>query len=208
MRQFCFMRSYVSIFAVLVVAALWAVSAPTAARAQAIVSCAAPSSALGEAYATVNADQEQVNVRSGPNSFQFARVGVLLTYESAPVLGRSPGGDWLQISCPGSVGGSGWIYAANVTLTASGELPVVVIPATATPPATSTVDPALAAQFPPAAPTLQRLPTFTPAAPQPLPTFNEPPSKVPLPRNVPGSLILAAAALGLVIFLLSFFARR
>jgi len=108
-------------------------SYPSNVRAQSIVSCAAASASLGNAYITVNGDQAQVNVRSGPNSYQYGKIGFLLTYESAPALGRSIGGDWIQISCPGAPGGTGWVYSANVTLTAQTELPVIEIPATSTP---------------------------------------------------------------------------
>ena len=179
----------------------------TVVRAQEVALCAAPPSALSAAYVTVNADQAQVNVRSGPNSYLYGKVGLLLTYESAPAIGRSPGGDWIQISCPSAFGGAGWVYAANVTLTAQGELPVVDIPVTATPISTSTVDPALAAAFPPVQPTAARLPTFTPAAPQTPPVFTEAPSQ-PLQSNLRGTLILAAAALGLIILFVSFFMKR
>jgi uncharacterized protein YraI len=183
------------------------VSAPTVVRAQEIVSCAASASVLGETYVTVNSDQAQVNVRSGPNSYQYGKIGILLTFESAPALGRSPGGDWIQISCPGAFGGSGWVYAANVTLTASGELSVVNIPATSTPLFTATVDPALAAEFPPIQPTSTRPPTFTPAAPQSPPAFVDTPA-LPLNGNLQGALIFVAGVLGLAILLLSFFFKR
>jgi uncharacterized protein YraI len=180
---------------------------PITARAQDVASCAAPASALGETYVTVNADQAQVNVRSGPNSYLYGKVGILLTFESAPAIGRSPGGDWIQISCPASYGGSGWVYAANVSLTASGELPVVAIPVTVTPEITSTVDPVLAAAFPPVQPTAARLPTFTPAVSQPIPVFTDMPA-LPLQNNLNAVFIIAAVALGAIILLASFFIRR
>lgn len=188
-------------------AAILTFSTLTIARAQEVVLCAAPASALSGAYVTVNADQAQVNVRSGPNSYQYGKIGLLLTYESAPALGRSPGGDWIQVSCPGAPGGAGWVYAANVTLTASGELPVVDIPVTATPLFVATVDPALAAEFPPIQPTVTRLPTFTPAAPQTPLVFADAPA-FPMNGNLQGALIIVVAVLGLAVLLLSFFIRR
>lgn len=188
-------------------AAILTFSTLTTARAQEVVLCAAPASALSGAYVTVNADQAQVNVRSGPNSYQYGKIGLLLTYESAPALGRSPGGDWIQVSCPGAPGGAGWVYAANVTLTASGELPVVDIPITATPLFIPTVDPALAAEFPPIQPTVTRLPTFTPAAPQTPLVFVDAPA-LPMNGNLQGALIIVVAVLGLAVLLLSFFIRR
>lgn len=179
----------------------------TMARAQGVVHCVAPAEALGGTYVTVNDDQAQVNVRGGPNSYLYGKVGVLYTYESAPALGRSPGGDWIQISCPGVPGNAGWVYAANVTLTAPGELPVVEIPVTATPLLTPTVDPILAADFPTPEPTRARLPTFTPAAPPAAPTFTDSPAAL-FSGSDQGALIVALATFGLAVLILSNFFRR
>lgn len=198
-------RRFASILTSCLLTATLTFSSLTVVRAQEIVSCAA--AALSGAYVTVNSDQAQVNVRSGPNSYLYDKVGILYTYESALALGRSPGGDWIQISCPGAPGGAGWVYAANVTLTAQGELPVAAIPVTATPLITATVDPALAAQFPPVLPTATRLPTFTPAAPQTSPAFTDVPT-LPLSGNLNGALIIAVATFGLAILVLSYFFKR
>jgi uncharacterized protein YraI len=208
MLRFSFTRRLAYFLTAGLVAAIFAFSPLTVVRAQDVALCAAPASALGDAYVTVNADQVQVNVRSGPNSYLYGKIGILFTYESAPVLGRSPGGDWFQISCARSAsGGSGWVYAANMTLTAQGELPVVDIPITVTPIFTTTVDPTLAAAFPLVQPTNTRLPTFTPAVPQTLPTFEDAPA-VPLNGNLQGALIMVVAALGLAVLTLSFLFKR
>jgi len=117
---------------------------------------------------------EQVNVRDGPGT-NYDRIGVLLPGQRVPALGRSPGGDWIQISYPGVTGNVGWVYTFNVTLvSAPGLLPVAEPPPTPTVRATATIDPTLAAQFPslgqlPAT----RLPTFTPAPPVLVPTLPE-----------------------------------
>ena len=178
-------------------------SYPSNVRAQSIVSCAAASASLGNAYITVNGDQAQVNVRSGPNSYQYGKIGILLTYESAPAIGYSIGGDWIQISCPGAPGGTGWVYSANVTLTAQTELPVIEIPATSTPLITPTVDPALAAEFPSVQPTSTRLPTFTPVVPGTPPTFFDVPvSQVSI--DIQGGLILGVVIVGVIILLVSY----
>jgi hypothetical protein len=200
-------RRFASFLTAGLLAAIFAFFTLTTVRAQDVALCAAPASALGGAYVTVNGDQAQVNVRSGPNSYQYGKIGLLLTYESAPALGRSPGGDWIQVSCPGAPGGAGWVYAANVKLTAPGDLPVVDIPITVTPAFTATVDPALAAEFPPVQPTVTRLPTFTPAAPQTLPVFANTPA-LPLSGNLQGALITVVAVFGLAVLLLSFFFKR
>ncbi len=115
---------------------------------------------------------EQVNVRAGPGT-DYDRIGVLLAGQRVPAIGRSPGGDWIQISYPGVAGSVGWVYAFNVTLEAApGLLPISEPPPTPTIRATATIDPTLAAQFPslgqlPAT----RLPTFTPAPPLLVPTL-------------------------------------
>lgn len=115
---------------------------------------------------------EQVNVRSGPGT-DYDRVGVLLAGQRVPALGRSPGGDWIEISYPGVRGNVGWVYAFNVTLeSAPGLLSIVEPPPTPTVRATATIDPTLAAQFPSLgqAPST-RLPTFTAAPPVVAPTL-------------------------------------
>ncbi len=118
----------------------------------------------------VNQDMSTINVRSGPSSYFYPRVGVLLAGQTAPALGRSPGGDWIQIFYTGAPGNIGWIYAPNVKLIAQDYLPIVEAPPTPTPLSTPTIDPTLAAAFiAPETPT--RLPTFTPPAPLAIPTF-------------------------------------
>jgi hypothetical protein len=207
MSRFGFIRRPASFLTAGLFAVILAFSSLTVVRAQDVALCAAPASALSGAYVTVNGDQAQVNVRGGPNSYLYGKIGILFTYESAVVLGRSPGGDWFQIACPSASGGSGWIYAANVTLTSPGELPVIDIPITMTPAFPITVDPTLAAVFPPVQPTTTRLPTFTPAVPQPLPTFEDAPS-LPIQGNLQGTLIIIVVSLGLAVLILSFLFNR
>jgi hypothetical protein len=116
---------------------------------------------------------DQVNVRAGPSSYLYDIVGVLIAGQTAPAIGRSPGGEWIQIVYPGVAGNVGWVYSPNVRLMdmGTGILPVVEPPPTATPRATATIDPTLAAQFNlgPGEPT--RLPTYTPAPPAAIPTY-------------------------------------
>jgi uncharacterized protein YraI len=79
---------------------------------------------------TVNSDQEQINVRAGPGAGgEYPIVGVLQQGETVPALGRSPGGDWIQIVYPTVNGGVAWVYAYLVTVT-GGELPIVEPPPT------------------------------------------------------------------------------
>ena len=64
--------------------------------------------------ATVNLDQEQINVRAGPSQ-DYPIVGVLEQGEKVPALGRSVGGDWVEIVYPVVDGGVAWVYAYLVT---------------------------------------------------------------------------------------------
>jgi hypothetical protein len=122
--------------------------------------------------AVVNPDSDQINVRSGPSAQDYPVVGVLVAGQRVPALGRSGGGDWVQIAYPGVEDGVAWVYAYLVTV--QGVLPIVEPPATPTPRVTPTIDPTLAAQFiveiPPT-----RLPTFTPPPPLVIPTYTQPP---------------------------------
>jgi hypothetical protein len=115
-----------------------------------------------------------VNVRSGPGTSPYELIGVLLQGQLAPALGRSVGGDWIQIKYPGVPGNVGWVYANLVILQGQGFLPIVEPPPTPTPQTTATIDPTLAAQFNLLNVTPTRLPTFTPAAPVVQPTFGAP----------------------------------
>lgn len=143
-----------------------------------------------------DADQMQINVRSGPGTF-YDKVGVLLANQTVPAKGRSAGGDWILIDYPGVANGLAWVYAPLVNLT-PGNLPVVEPPPTPTPLATVTIDPTLAAQFViTMVPT--RLPTFTEPAPLVIPTFQEV-SKAGTQGGIPmGLVIIGITALGTLI---------
>jgi hypothetical protein len=113
---------------------------------------------------------EPVNVRSGPSSFDYPVVGSIPVGDTAPAIGRSPAGEWVQIVFPAAPGGVGWVYAANVEVSPGPFLPVVELPPTATPAVTYTVNPTFAAAFQTAVPPT-RLPTFTPPPPLEIPTY-------------------------------------
>ncbi len=136
---------------------------------------------------TVGTEEDQINVRSGPST-DFPKVGVLVAGQTVPALGRSPGGDWIQIVYPGVPGGVAWVYAFLVSLP-SGNLPIVEPPATPTPRVTPTIDPTLAAQFDIEA-TPTRLPTYTPPAPLVIPTH---------PAETAGGAAAAGIPMGLLI---------
>jgi len=154
--------------------------------------------------ATVNSEQDQINVRGGPGT-DYPIVGILVAGQQVPALGRSPGGDWVQISYPGIEGGVAWVYSYYVTVNA--ELPIIEPPPTPTPRVTPTIDPTLAAQFiVELAPT--RLPTFTPPPPLVLPVFTEPPSSSTTTGVPMGFVVIGMAAVGLFGLLVSFFRGR
>ena len=113
---------------------------------------------------------EQINVRSGPSSYLYTAIGVLLSGETAPALGRSPGGDWIQIHYDGVPGQVGWVYAPLVSLSANANLEIVEPPPTPTPATTPTIDPTTMYKFITKVPST-RLPTFTPPGPLAIPTY-------------------------------------
>jgi len=155
-------------------------------------------------FITVNIDQEFVNVRSGPSSFFYPKIGILLRGQSAPALGRSPGGDWIQIYYVGVPGNIGWVYAANVSLNAPTLLPIVEPPPTPSLEA-PTLDPTLVAQYIPAV-TATRLATFTPAPLVEPPVFHD----VTLNANrIPmGLLIFGFGFVGILVAAISFLRGR
>lgn len=157
-------------------------------------------------FITVITDEPQINVRMGPSSSIYPIVGTLLQGATAPALGRSQGGDWIQIEYEGAPNNKGWVYSPLVQVSA-GTLLVIEPPPTPVPPATSTIDPTLAAQFV-VVPTNTRLPTFTPPPSLTAPLYTQASSEnssnsVPL-----GIIIVAFAILGVIGFLLSLFIRR
>lgn len=136
---------------------------------------------------------DEVNVRVGP-CVDCEQVGVLIAGSVAPALGRSAGGDWIQIVYPGVPGNVAWVYAAYVVVQPPGAyLPIIEPPPTSTPRVTPTIDPTLAAQFVNLGVGPTRLPTFTPAPPHVAPTL--PPTQEPTGGGFPPIV----ATLGLLV---------
>lgn len=159
-------------------------------------------------YIIVLSDEPFANIRMGPSSTIYPKVGILYPGDTAPALGRSPGGDWIQIEYPGAPYDKGWIYSPLVQLApAGGTLLVVEPPPTPQPPATSTIDPTLAAQFV-IIPTATRLPTFTPPPSLVVPNYAQPSSEKPKDTVPLAIIIVAFAVLGVLGFLFSLFLRR
>ncbi len=151
---------------------------------------------------------DPINVRAGPSSYFYPKIGVLLPNQVAPALGRSPGGEWIQIEYLGVPGNVGWVYAPLVSLSPGARLKIVEPPPTPTPVATIAIDPTLAAAFiVPATPT--RLPTFTPPAPVSVPTFVAPAPSAASSGGVPlGLIIVSLGALGIFGAFISFLRGR
>lgn len=155
--------------------------------------------------ATVNQDQEQINVRAGPSQ-DYPIVGVLQQGEKVPALGRSVGGDWVQISYPVVNGGVAWVYAYLVTIS-GGDLAVIVPPPTPTPRVTPTIDPTLAAQLiVDIGPT--RMPTYTQPGPVVMPTYTQAP-QISVAGGLPmGFIIIGLGVVGLFGLMISVFRGR
>lgn len=157
-------------------------------------------------FITVITEEPQINVRSGPSSSIYPVVGTLLRGATAPALGRSAGGDWVQIEYSGAPNNKGWVYSPLVQVS-PGVLLVVEPPPTPVPPPTATIDPTLAAQYI-IIPTNTRLPTFTPPPALMITVYTQSPS-MPASNSIPvGIIIIALAILGVIGFLLSVFFRR
>jgi uncharacterized protein YraI len=157
-------------------------------------------------YIRVNADNDQINVRTGPGT-DYDSIGVMIAGQISTAFGRSAGGSWIQVSYPGVADGVGWVYSPLVTLLGGGDIPVLEPPPTATPRVTPTIDPTLASQFiVESAPT--RLPTFTAPPALIVPTF-EPPQENSIEIGVPmGLVIVVLGIIGLLGALVSLIRGR
>lgn len=145
-----------------------------------------------------------INIRSGPST-TYDIIGKMFLDQYYPILGKSPGGNWLLIKDVTLSEGQGWVFSPNVKIT-SGEIPVAEVPPTPMPKATLQIDPTLAAQFV-TTPLATKLPTYTPSAPLVIPTFEVFDSQafagIPI-----GLIILVLIGLGLLMALFSYFSAR
>jgi hypothetical protein len=155
----------------------------------------------------VNMDYEQINVRAGPGpEGVYPVVGILQQGEKVPAIGRSPGGDWIEIVYPTVNGGVAWVYSYLVTLS-GGELPIVEPPPTSTPQITPTIDPTLAAQLiVEIGPT--RMPTYTPPPAVQMPTYTQAPERGGSGGPPMGFIIIGMAVVGVFGLMISVFRGR
>lgn len=161
--------------------------------------------ALNGAFITVTYI-EPINVRAGPSSFDYPIVGSIPVGGTAPAIGRSPAGEWIQIVFPAAPRGIGWVYAANVSLSSGALLPIVEAPPTATPLVVDTVNPTFVAAFQVTS-TSTRLPTFTAPPPLVIPTYGNPTGESPGGIQT-GWVIVGLGLIGLVGIAVSSSRRR
>jgi hypothetical protein len=156
-------------------------------------------------FITVGNPPDGTNVRSGPHSINYGPpIGHLNPGDVARAIGKSPGGEWIEIEFPASPNGTGWVYAVNVVVS-GGELRIVEPPPTPAPLATATIDPTLAAAFN-IQPTATRMPTFTPPPPLVVPHFTDENARGPLGAS--GIFILGLGLIGGIGLLISFYLRK
>ncbi len=160
----------------------------------------------GGATVSVDPSLEQIDVYSGPSTYLYPAIGILLTGEFAPAIGRSRNDpDWIEIRYPGVPGSVGWVYGPYVSLLRGSDLPLVDSPPTPTPISTPTINPTLVAAYIPAG-TATRLSTFTPAAPVSIPTFVD---RAPRAVGIPvGLLIFGLVFVGVIGGIISFLRGR
>lgn len=145
-----------------------------------------------------------VNVYSGPSTYLYPAIGVLIAGQEVPALGYSEDQTWLQIYYPGVKDSVAWVYGPVVKIVKSGTLPILDAPLTPTPISTPTINPTLAAAFiTPIPPT--RLVTFTVPAPLVLPSFEDQTAAEGLPV---GLLIFGLGFIGGLGVLISFLRGR
>lgn len=152
-------------------------------------------------------DRAQEYVYSGPSSYLYPRVGVLLAGQEMPAYGISEDGDYVQIYYPGIPNSVAWVYAAYVKTVKIGKLPKLDTPPTPTQVSTPAVDinPTLVAAF--VTPVIStRMPTFTPAAPLVVATFV--PDASAANRIPMGLLIFGFGFIGALGVLISFLRGR
>lgn len=164
-----------------------------------------PSGAIVALYLDESRPQE--NVYSGPSSYLYPAIGVILAGQEVPAYGYSEDKNWIQIYYPGVPNSVAWVYAPFVKIVKIGPLPEVEAPPTptliSTP--TSNIDPTLAAAFETPV-NATRLPTFTPPAPLVGVIFLESESAV---NRVPmGLLIFGLGFVGALGALISFLRGR
>jgi hypothetical protein len=152
-------------------------------------------------------DRQQEDVYSGPSSYLYPRIGVVLAGQQMTAYGVSEDGNWVKIYYPGVPDSVAWVYAPYVKVVKIGDLPKLEAPPTPTAASTPVVDinPTLVAAFvTPIPPT--RMPTFTAPAPLVIATFVDGASN--LTRVPLGLLIFGFGFIGILGMIISFLRGR
>ncbi len=151
-------------------------------------------------FVTVYSDQLFIDVYSGPSSYNYNSIGIMAAGTSAPAIGYSQDGVWIEIQYLGVPGGVGWVYGPFVSIS-PGSLPKLPSPPTPAPLTTPTLNPTYVAAY-----GVQQqpttLPTFTAPAPIKVPTFaptSSSATKIPF-----GLVILILALIGILGAIISF----
>ncbi len=204
-----FLKScFAAFFAMMLAGMGWAFGAPAHPAVHAQQATGSVPTVTGTAsgmIVAINLDINVVNVYSGPSSYLYPSIGVLLKGQEVPAYGISEDGNWIQVYYPGVPDSVAWVYGPYVNIKRTGPLPVVRSPATPTPLSTPTLNPTLEAAFvAPVTPT--RLPTFTPPAPLIIATFL--PDQSDVTRVPVGLLIFGLGFIGALGTLISFLRGR
>jgi uncharacterized protein YraI len=156
------------------------------------------------AIVSVDLSIKFVEVYSGPSTYLYPSIGILIAGQQVPALGYSQDQTWLKIYYPGVTDSVGWVYGPFVKVVKQGSLPILDSPPTPTPASTPTINPTLAAAFiAPVTPT--RLVTFTVPAPLVLPSFDDQTDEASVPI---GLLIFGLGFIGGLGVLISFLRGR
>jgi hypothetical protein len=151
-------------------------------------------------HVTVYTDQLFITIYSGPSMYDYPEVGIMASGTTAPALGFSQDGNWIEIVYLGVKSGVGWVYAPFVSISI-GSLPKLDAPPTPAPLTTPTLNPTYVAAY-----GLQlqptRQPTFTPPPSLKLPTFA--PAKSSASKVPYGLIILVLALIGVLGAVISF----
>jgi uncharacterized protein YraI len=156
------------------------------------------------AIVAVDLSIKYVEVYSGPSTYLYPSIGILIAGQQVPALGYSEDQTWLKIYYPGVTDSVAWVYGPFVKLVKQGTLPILDSPPTPTPASTPTINPTLAAAFiAPVTPT--RLVTFTVPPPLVLPSFEDQTDDTSVPV---GLLIFGLGFIGGLGVLISFLRGR
>lgn len=172
-------------------------------RTDVLAQAATPGSS--DVYVTVTYT-DQINVRNGPSTVLYDIIGHMQPGDTAKALGVSPGREWVEIEFPGVPGDVAWVHTSLISVS-SGNLQVIEPPPTVTPLVTQTIDPTLEAAYV-FAPTVTRMPTFTPPPPLEVPHFTQVPTTTDKTGVPMGIIVLGLAIPGMIGYLFASLRRR